>query len=110
MNFTLIFPSFDYLNSIEDNDETIILFDVIDSVFGQITINEDSEPCFWFDLVIDGFVGNTQWSRHFDKTREGYYELCNFAQGCYNVIFNNLINQNHDWQHDQENWEKNREV
>lgn len=43
---TLNFPSFEYLKSITDVDEEIIVFQVIEGVYGQITVNEDGENCF----------------------------------------------------------------
>ncbi len=105
----LALPSFEYLNSFVDADEIINVFKVIDNVYGQIAVNEDGEDCFWFDLSINGYVGTSDWSRHFEKTKEGYKKLCIYAQMCYNTILSNLLNQNHDWQYDEQEWMKNKE-
>lgn len=102
-------PSFEYLNSFTDTDEEIIVFQVIEGVYGQITVNEDGEDCFWFDLAINGYTGTSQWRRHFDKTKQGYYKLCVYARMCYNTILNNLLNQDYTWQYDEQEWKKNKE-
>lgn len=105
----LAFPSFEYLNSLTDVDEEITIFKVIDGVYGQITINKDGEDCFWFDLVVNGYVGTNEWNRHFDKTKGGYHELCVYAQMCYNTILNNLSNQDYTWRYDEQEWMENKE-
>lgn len=106
---TLNLPSFEYLKSITDVDEEIIVFQVIEGVYGQITVNEDGEKYFWFDLVVNGYTGTNQWSRRFDKTKKGYYKLCVYAQMCYNIILNNLLSQDYTWQYDEQEWKKNKE-
>lgn len=106
---TLNLPSFEYLKSITGVDEEITVFQVIEGVYGQITVNEDGENCFCFDLIINGYTGTNQWNGHFNKTKKGYYKLYAYVQICYNTILNNLSSQDYAWQYDEQEWKKNRE-
>lgn len=102
---TLNLPSFEYLNSFIDTDEEIIAFQVIEGVYGQITVNEDGEFGFYFDLMVNGHSGENEWTRFFHSNKKGYEALQIHAQNCYQMILNNLVNQAHDWQNEQRSFE-----
>lgn len=101
---TLMFPSYEFLKSIKE-EKDFTLFDVYGTIYGRLRVNEDGQPGFWFDLMMNGYSGETKWSRYFHKNKKGYESLCIHTQYCFNEILHNLTNQNHDWQNEQRDFE-----
>lgn len=110
LKMTLNLPSFEYLKSITGVDEEITVFQVIEGVYGQITVNEDGENCFCFDLMVNGYSGENEWTRFFHSNKKGYEALKIHAQNCYQLILNNLVNQTHYWQDEQRSFELRKAV
>lgn len=104
----LAFPSYEFLKSIKE--EEIVLFTVYTNIYGQLTINEDGESGFYFDLMVNGYSGENEWTRFFCRNKKGYKALRIHAQKCYQSILNNLVNQTHDWQDEQKNFELRKAV
>ncbi len=100
----LAFPSYEFLKSIKE-EKDIPLFDVCTNMYGRLRVNEDGKPGFYFDLMVNGYSEENEWSRFFHSNKRGYAALKTHAQNCYQSILNNLVNQTHDWQDEQKNFE-----
>lgn len=100
----LAFPSYEFLKSIKE-EKNITIFTIYGNIYGRLKLNEDRKPGVWFDLVLNGYSGETVWSRYFEMTKKEYDRLYVHVQKCYNEILNNLMNQNHDWQNEQKEFE-----
>ena len=62
----LKFPTLTELKCKSGNEEnyhksTYFLFKVCDSVYGQLTYNEDNSKEIRYDLIIDGYSGNNEY-------------------------------------------------
>ena len=101
---TLMFPSYEFLKSIKV-EKDITLFIVYKNMYGRLRVNEDGEQGFYFDLVVNGYSGENEWTRFFHSNKKGYEALKIHAQNCYQLILNNLVNQTHYWQDEQRSFE-----
>lgn len=101
---TLAFPSYDFLKSIKQ-EKDITLFTVYGDMYGRLRVNEDNCPGFYFDLMQNGHSGENEWTKFFVANKKGYDALQIHAQKCYSLILNNLVNQTHDWQNEQRDFE-----
>lgn len=106
---TLMFPSYEFLKSIKE-EKDITLFTVYKNMYGRLRVNEDGESGFYFDLVVNGYSGENEWTRFFHSNKKGYEALQIHAQNCYQLILNNLVNQTHDWQNEQRDFELRKAV
>ena len=105
----LMFPSYEFLKSIKE-EKDIILFTVYKNMYGRLRVNECGESGFYFDLMENEYSGENEWTRFFHNNKKGYEALKIHVQNCYQMILNNLVNQTHDWQNGQRNFELRKAV
>ena len=88
----ICFPDYNKMKKLKKNKEYIFsLFDLgVNNIYGRFTLYEDFSDLIHFDLIINGYSGENSWDLALKFNKENYKIICDYAQDCYNSLFNEL--------------------
>ena len=94
MDYKINFPTWEELKSLDKNKQyTCTLFEIVSSIYGRITVFEDEQMGFYFDLICNGYrvvFSNPYMYLHcfYSFNKKSYEKL----QKDVNLVYNNIIN------------------
>lgn len=88
----LTFPSYDKLKTLPKDKEYIFtIFDLsFNFIHGRFTLYEDFYNVIRFDLMVDGYSETNGWRTCYKFNKKNYKKICDFAQDCYEHIYETL--------------------
>ena len=97
MNYQINFPTWEEIKSLDKNKQyTCTLFEIVSSIYGRITIFEDEQMGFYFDLIHDGYrvvFSNLYMYLHcfYSFSKKSYERLQKDVNSLYDNIIKTLI-------------------